>query len=137
MPARPFDHHEVDLGQALDKDAGIVLTAHGIDQVQRTGCGVSGQQATAAVDDIRAYWRARGATFVLHRPGGGAGTVDLDRVLESADIVFLATDCIDRETERRIEARCDRLERPMIVLYEGSLWAVEQALRMWYPLARL
>jgi hypothetical protein len=92
---------------------------------------------TAGAEEIGAYWRARGATFVLHRPGVGTGGGELDRVLERADIVFLAADCVDRETERRIEARCDRLERPMIVLDEGSLWAVEQALRMWHPLARL
>jgi hypothetical protein len=93
-------------------------------------------EPTAAAEEIGAYWRGRGATFVLHRVNAGSRASELDPIIERSDIVFLATDCVDPETERRLEACCARLERPFVVLDEGNLPAVERALTTWQPLAR-
>jgi hypothetical protein len=92
-------------------------------------------EPTSAAEEIGAYWRRRGATFAMHRVGQRSRTSELDPILERADIVFLATDCVDPETGRRLEACCARLERALVLLDEGSLPAVERALTTWYPLA--
>jgi hypothetical protein len=90
----------------------------------------------AAVDEIGAYWRARGAAFAFHAPGADGSLGGLGQVLERADIALVAAGGLGPDAERRLEACCGRMERPLITLEEGSLSAVEQALRTWYPLLR-
>ena len=98
-----------------------------------TSMTVRPPRANAAVVPSRP--RQVSAQELPHDMGAETGTGVLDCVVARADPIFLVADSVHGRTQRRVETCCGCLER--IVLDEGNLSAVEQALRTWNPLVRL
>jgi hypothetical protein len=80
---------------------------------------------SAAIDPIRAYWQARGAVFLHHstEPDEPSG---LEEILARSHIVFHAG--ADADLGRHLERYCERVEKPLILLEENSVWALAKAL---------
>lgn len=93
---------------------------------------IGGQDAT--VEQIRAYWQARGAVFMHHSLESGEQQIGLEEVLERSHIVFHAPAEASSGLSRDLEKYCKRTEKPLILLEENSVWALARALATSLPL---
>lgn len=91
-------------------------------------------QSTAAVEYIRSYWHARRAAFRQLTLADDPSASGLERLLEWADIVLHSEDGIAESLRRRIEAFCDRSEKPLIGVDQYRLFGLADTLVSWCPL---
>lgn len=85
------------------------------------------------IEGIRDYWEGRGAMFMHHEEE--RSRVPFDQVLARADVVFYPVDCIGPEAALRLQAFCDRMEKPLIPLHNAGMSGLHRALENWCPLA--
>jgi len=88
---------------------------------------------SAAVDEIRTYWHARGAVFLHHEPG--AQQSRLEEVLERSHIVFHARVGANPELGHSLERYCERRGKPLILLEADNVIALADALACSLPLS--
>jgi len=86
----------------------------------------------AAVEPIRAYWRARGAVFMHHSLERDEQR-RLEEILERSHVVFHAGTSADLSPT--LQRYCERKEKPLILLEENSMWALAKALATGLPIA--
>jgi hypothetical protein len=87
-----------------------------------------------AVEEIRAYWQARGAVFLHHSLGPGEPSSRLEEVLERSHVVFHARAGAACELGRSLERYCERRGKPLILLEADSVAAIASALTASLPL---
>jgi hypothetical protein len=87
---------------------------------------------SAAVEEIRAYWQARGAVFLHHEPGVHPSR--LEEVLERSHLVFHALTDANPEVGRSLERYCERRGKPLILLEADDMAALADALASSLPL---
>jgi hypothetical protein len=87
-----------------------------------------------AVEEIRAYWQARGAVFLHHSLELGEQQSRLEEILERSHIVFHARDGAAGELDRSLERYCERKGKPLIPLEANSIAALADALAASLPL---
>jgi hypothetical protein len=90
--------------------------------------------AIGAVEEIRAYWQARGAVFMHHSLKPGEPGSRLEEVLERSHIVFHARGGAVGELARSLERYCERRGKPLILLEANSVAALADALATSLPL---
>jgi hypothetical protein len=89
---------------------------------------------TASVEQIRAYWQARGAVFMHHSLEAGEPQSRLEEILERSDVLFYAPGSTRSKFERSLEVYCERTQKPLILLNGHSLLALADALATSLPL---
>jgi hypothetical protein len=87
-----------------------------------------------AVEEIRAYWQARGAVFMHHSLEAGEHQSRLEETLERSHIVFHARAGAGGEFGRSLERYCERKGKPLILLEANSVAALAEALAASLPL---
>jgi hypothetical protein len=87
-----------------------------------------------AVEEIRAYWQARGAVFLHHSLEPGEHQSRLEEILERSHIVFHARGGGAGELGRSLERYCERRGKPLILLEANSVAALAEALATSVPL---
>jgi hypothetical protein len=90
--------------------------------------------AIGAVEEIRAYWEARGAVFMHHSLEPGEHQSGLEEILERSHIVFHARSGAAGELGRSLERYCERRGKPLILLEANSVAALAEALATSLPL---
>jgi len=89
---------------------------------------------SGAVEEIRAYWQARGAVFMHHSLEPGEHQSRLEEILERSHIVFHARGATAPELGRSLERYCERKGKPLILLEANSVVALTEALATSLPL---
>ena len=89
----------------------------------------------AAVEQIRAYWQARGAVFMHHSLESDEQQARLEEILERSHIVFHVHAGTSSGFGRDLERYCEHVEKPLILLEENSVLALAKALATGLPLA--
>jgi hypothetical protein len=87
-----------------------------------------------AVEEIRAYWQARGAVFLHHSLEPGEQQGRLEEVLERSHVVFHTRAGIGHELGRSLERYCERRGKPLVLLEANSVAALADALATSLPL---
>jgi hypothetical protein len=90
--------------------------------------------AMGAVEEIRAYWLARGAVFLHHSLGPSEPNSRLEEILERSHIVFHARASAACELGHSLERYCERRGKPLILLEANSVAALARALTASLPL---
>jgi hypothetical protein len=115
--------------------------SRGVAPVQATGSGptripgvhighIGGR--IGAVEEIRAYWQARGAVFMHLSLEAGEHQSQLEETLERSHIVFHGD--AGGELGRSLERYCERKGKPLILLEANSVAALAEALADSLPL---